>query len=144
MRSLHVGNASLVEVPPGDRADLHPRRVPRARVSQTTKEVAPGGHCEVHERFTGPEIHERSAGTPGSGGAGAQVPPDVLDEADFVGSTCENEPVGRDRKPACVLLVTECSMSDNVAVVTQRRVRAAVQPSPHMKRITLDPARSRP
>jgi len=97
------------------------------------------GHCEVHERFTGQEI----ANYRGSH-AGLQViahpecPPDVLDAADFVGSTAQMIGYVRDRRPDRVLMVTECSMSDNVAAeVGDVEFVRPCNLCPHMKQITL-------
>lgn len=97
------------------------------------------GHCEVHERFTGPEIRTLRSQHPGvTVLAHPECPPDVLDEADYVGSTAGMiQYVGRNR-PKRVVLVTECSMSDNVAV--EYPDLEFVRPCnlcPHMKRITL-------
>ena len=97
------------------------------------------GSCEVHERFTAGEIraYRRSH-------SGIQViahpecPPDVLSEADFVGSTSAMIRYVGEHKPKRVVMVTECSMSDNVAV--EHPDVEFVRPCnlcPHMKRITL-------
>src|SRR3546814_16301593 len=74
------------------------------------------GHCEVHERFTGQEIRDYRRNFDNVIViAHPECPPDVLEAADFVGSTAGMiDYVGRER-PARVLMVTECSMSDNVA-----------------------------
>jgi quinolinate synthase len=107
---------------------------------QTTVEVILWrGHCEVHERFTGDELRAFRAGH-----AGIQIlahpecPPDVLAEADFVGSTAAMiRHVGTTR-PSRVVMVTECSMSDNVAVeFPDVQFVRPCQLCPHMKRITL-------
>jgi quinolinate synthase len=97
------------------------------------------GHCEVHERFTAEELRDYR-----SNWAGVEIlahpecPPDVLAEADFVGSTSGMiRHVGQTR-PARVVMITECSMSDNVAV--EYPDIEFVRPCnlcPHMKRITL-------
>jgi quinolinate synthase len=97
------------------------------------------GHCEVHERFTAAEIRELRHRHPGvTVLAHPECPPEVVAEADFTGSTAAmSDYVGR-KKPARVVLVTECSMSDNVAV--QHPEVEFVRPCnlcPHMKRITL-------
>jgi len=97
------------------------------------------GHCEVHERFTGDQLREYRRGHRDLVVlAHPECPPDVLDEADFVGSTSAMVGwVGR-RKPQKVVMVTECSMSDNVAV--EHPEVEFVRPCnlcPHMKRITL-------
>lgn len=97
------------------------------------------GHCEVHERFTGQEIRDYRRNFDNVVViAHPECPPDVLEAADFVGSTAGMiDYVGRER-PARVLMVTECSMSDNVAA--QYPDVEFVRPCnlcPHMKRITL-------
>jgi quinolinate synthase len=108
--------------------------------SQTRVEVILWhGHCEVHERFTADEIRELRRQHPGiTVLAHPECPPDVLAEADFVGSTSGMIGyVGRHR-PSRVVMVTECSMSDNVAV--EHPEVQFIRPCnlcPHMKRITL-------
>jgi quinolinate synthase len=97
------------------------------------------GHCEVHERFTAAEIRELRARHPGvTVLAHPECPPEVVAEADFAGSTAAMSDYVAKRQPARVVLVTECSMSDNVAV--QHPSIEFVRPCnlcPHMKRITL-------
>ncbi|MBL29376.1 MAG: quinolinate synthase [Rhodospirillaceae bacterium] len=101
--------------------------------------IAWHGRCEVHERFTGAEIEAYRKDFPGLAViAHPECPPDVLDVADYVGSTAAMADFVRDRKPQRVLMVTECSMSDNVAA--QAPDVEFVRPCnlcPHMKRITL-------
>ena len=97
------------------------------------------GHCEVHERFTPADIQQVRDGHPGVVVlAHPECPPDVVAAADFAGSTAAmSDYVGR-RQPPRVLLLTECSMSDNVAVAHPDI--EFVRPCnlcPHMKRITL-------
>ena len=71
----------------------------------------------VHERFTGEELRDyRSSYEDIQIIAHPECPPDVLAEADFVGSTAGMINWVGDNKPARVVMVTECSMSDNVAV----------------------------
>jgi quinolinate synthase len=98
------------------------------------------GHCEVHERFTGAEIEGFRRDFAGLFVlAHPECPPDVLDAADYVGSTQQMIDYVEERRPARVLLVTECSMSDNVA--TAHPDIDFVRPCnlcPHMKRITLE------
>jgi quinolinate synthase len=97
------------------------------------------GHCEVHERFTGDELRAYREADPGVKIiAHPECAPDVLMEADFTGSTSGMIKWVKDHQPSKVLLVTECSMSDNVAVETPNV--EFVRPCnlcPHMKRITL-------
>ncbi|MDQ0455993.1 quinolinate synthase NadA [Rhizobium paknamense] len=97
------------------------------------------GHCEVHELFTADDIRELRAAHPGVVVlAHPECPPDVVKAADFAGSTAGmSDYVGRE-KPGRVVLITECSMSDNVAV--HHPDVEFVRPCnlcPHMKRITL-------
>jgi len=97
------------------------------------------GACEVHERFTADELRGYRGGHPGIHiMAHPECPPDVLDEADFVGSTSGMIKHIAAEKPEQVVMVTECSMSDNVAV--EFPDVDFVRPCnlcPHMKRITL-------
>lgn len=108
--------------------------------AQTKVEIiAWKGHCEVHERFTPADIRELREAHPGvTVLAHPECPPEVVAEADFAGSTAAmSDYVGR-HKPARVVLMTECSMSDNVAV--EHPDVDFVRPCnlcPHMKRITL-------
>jgi quinolinate synthase len=75
------------------------------------------GSCEVHERFTGAELRDyRQQFSNIVIVAHPECKQDVLQEADFVGSTAKMVDYVGAEKPERVLLVTECSMSDNVAV----------------------------
>lgn len=101
--------------------------------------IAWKGHCEVHERFSPADISELREAHPGvTVLAHPECPPEVVAAADFAGSTAAmSDYVGR-HKPARVVLMTECSMSDNVAV--EHPDVDFVRPCnlcPHMKRITL-------
>ncbi len=97
------------------------------------------GHCEVHERFTGEQLRSyREADPSVQIIAHPECPPDVLAEADYVGSTSGMQAFVETHQPARVVMVTECSMSDNVAVGNPDV--EFVRPCnlcPHMKRITL-------
>lgn len=97
------------------------------------------GHCEVHERFTPEEIREWRKAFPDIVVlAHPECPPEVVAEADFAGSTAGMSDFVSSGKAARVLLVTECSMSDNLAV--EHPEVEFVRPCnlcPHMKRITL-------
>ncbi len=97
------------------------------------------GHCEVHEQFSGEQIRDYRKGFPGVLVlAHPECPPDVLKEADFVGSTSGMIRHVKETRPARVVMVTECSMSDNLAVECPEV--EFVRPCnlcPHMKRITL-------
>src|SRR5271155_4643738 len=75
------------------------------------------GHCEVHERFTGEEIRRLREGQDNLIVlAHPECPQDVLAEADYVGSTAGMSDYVGIHHPKRVVLITECSMSDNVAV----------------------------
>ncbi len=108
--------------------------------TQTKVEIiAWKGHCEVHERFTGAEITEfRNRFDRLTVIAHPECPPDVLAAADFVGSTARMIDFVGNEKPPRVLMVTECSMSDNVAAASPDT--EFVRPCnlcPHMKTVTL-------
>jgi quinolinate synthase len=103
------------------------------------KIIAWAGHCEVHERFTAAEVRALRTDHPGVIIlAHPECPPEVVAEADYAGSTADMSAfVGRE-KPARVVLLTECSMADNVSV--HHPDVDFVRPCnlcPHMKRITL-------
>ena len=101
--------------------------------------IAWRGHCEVHELFTAEDVREMRAAWPGvTIIAHPECPPEVVAEADFSGSTAGMSDYVRDARPGRVVLLTECSMSDNVAV--NHPDVNFVRPCnlcPHMKRITL-------
>ena len=108
--------------------------------SQTEVEIILwDGACEVHQRFTGDELRGYRRETPGIEIiAHPECPPDVLEEADFVGSTAGMINYVKVNKPAQVVLVTECSMSDNVAAeIPEVDFIRPCNLCPHMKRITL-------
>jgi quinolinate synthase len=102
------------------------------------------GSCIVHERFTGEEIADyRRAYGDLPVIAHPECPPDVLAEADFVGSTHAMIDWVTTRQPSRVMMITECSMADNVARETPHT--EYVRPCnlcPYMKRITLDNIRA--
>ncbi|KFL92403.1 Quinolinate synthetase [Acetobacter malorum] len=101
------------------------------------------GHCEVHERFTPEEIRQWRAAWPDLVVlAHPECPPEVVAEADFSGSTAGMSDFVASGKAGRVLLVTECSMSDNLAV--EHPEVEFVRPCnlcPHMKHITLSAIR---
>ncbi|PDT12327.1 quinolinate synthase NadA [Rhizobium sp. M1] len=101
--------------------------------------IAWHGHCEVHELFTADDVRQLRENHPGvTVLAHPECPPDVVAEADFAGSTAVMSDYVGSRKPARVVLLTECSMSDNVAV--HHPDVEFIRPCnlcPHMKRITL-------
>jgi quinolinate synthase len=104
------------------------------------KVITWAGACEVHERFTAEEIRAYRVQHPGvTVLAHPECPPDVVAEADFAGSTAAMIGYVGQHRPARVVMITECSMSDNVAV--EYPDVDFVRPCnlcPHMKRITLE------
>jgi quinolinate synthase len=105
----------------------------------SVKIIAWKGHCEVHERFTAEELRKFRESDPNLQIiAHPECPPDVLAEADFTGSTSAMIDFVKTKRPKKVVMVTECSMADNVQVETPGV--EFVRPCnlcPHMKRITL-------
>ena len=103
------------------------------------KIIAWKGACEVHERFTGEELRAyREADPSVQIIAHPECPPDVLAEADFTGSTAHMIKWVRDNRPRRVVMITECSMADNVrAELPDVEMLQPCNLCPHMKRITL-------
>ena len=103
------------------------------------KIIAWKGSCEVHERFTAEELRRYRESDPALQIiAHPECPPDVLDEADYTGSTAGMIDWVRQRKPKRVVMVTECSMADNVqAELPDVEFVRPCNLCPHMKRITL-------
>ncbi|MGV1792804.1 quinolinate synthase NadA [Rhizobium sp. A37_96] len=101
--------------------------------------IAWHGHCEVHELFTADDIRQLRENYPGvTVLAHPECPPDVVEAADFAGSTAVMSDYVGKKHPSRVVLLTECSMSDNVAV--HHPEVEFIRPCnlcPHMKRITL-------
>jgi quinolinate synthase len=97
------------------------------------------GACEVHERFTADELEKYRADDPSIQIiAHPECPPDVLDAADYTGSTKGMIDWVRKNKPKRVVMVTECSMADNVkAELPDVEFVKPCNLCPHMKRITL-------
>ena len=97
------------------------------------------GHCEVHERFSADDLHSYRSQFPEIQIlAHPECPPDVLAEADFVGSTSGMIRHVGERQPRRVVMITECSMSDNVAVeYPEIEFIRPCNLCPHMKTITL-------
>ncbi len=102
--------------------------------------IAWHGRCEVHARFSAQDVRDMRAANPGVVVlAHPECPPEVVAESDFTGSTKAMSDYVSDNKPKNVILLTECSMSDNVAMANPET--DFVRPCnlcPHMKRITLE------
>ena len=93
----------------------------------------------MHERFTGEELRRYRESEPGLKIiAHPECPPDVIETADYTGSTSGMIKWVKDHQPKRVVLVTECSMADNVAVEAPKtEFTRPCNLCPHMKRITL-------
>ncbi len=124
-----------------DRVIFLPDRFLAQNVAAQTKVkiIAWHGACEVHERFTAEELKRYRADDPTIQIiAHPECPREVVEVSDFAGSTAAMIDYVKTRRPKRVLLVTECSMADNVASETPGV--EFVRPCnlcPHMKRITL-------
>ena len=97
------------------------------------------GTCIVHEKFTGKEIEEIKSQNPGIKIiAHPECPPDVIAASDFAGSTSGMIDYVKNKQPKKVMLVTECSMSDNVEADNPKV--SFIKPCnlcPYMKKINL-------
>jgi quinolinate synthase len=125
-----------------DRVILIPDEFLARNVARQTevKIIAWQGRCEVHERFTAADIAEiREAYPDAEVLAHPECPTEVLEVSDFAGSTQAMSDYVMTRKPKRVVLITECSMADNVAAEAPET--EFVRPCnlcPHMKQITLE------
>lgn len=125
-----------------DRVILIPDEFLARNVARQTdiKIIAWAGNCEVHTRFTPEDIHEIRAAYPGAEILGhPECPAEVIEACDFTGSTAAMADYVAKNKPAKVVLITECSMADNVAIDSP--ATEFVRPCnlcPHMKTITLE------
>ena len=98
------------------------------------------GTCIVHEQFTRKEIEDIKNQNPGIKViAHPECPPDVIEASDFAGSTSGMIKYVKDNQPKKVMLVTECSMSDNVEADNPNV--SFIKPCnlcPYMKKIDLE------
>jgi quinolinate synthase len=125
-----------------DRVILIPDEFLARNVARQTdvRIIAWQGRCEVHERFTAADILEIRAAYPGAEVlAHPECPAEVLEVSDFAGSTAAMNDYVIQRKPKQVVLITECSMADNVAAdAPETEFVRPCNLCPHMKRITLE------
>jgi len=125
-----------------DRVVLLPDEFLARNVARQTrvKIIAWAGRCEVHERFDAQDIAAVREAWPGAEIlAHPECPPEVLALADFAGSTSAMSDYVVRRRPRQVVLITECSMADNIAA--EAPGTEFVRPCnlcPHMKRISLE------
>ncbi len=131
----------VVESLPGDTIIFLPDQYLAKYVASQTKKkiIAWKGACEVHERFTADELRLYRDSDPNLKIiAHPECPPDVLAESDFTGSTAHMIDWVRSHKPKRIVMVTECSMADNVqAELPDVQFVRPCNLCPHMKRITL-------
>ena len=97
------------------------------------------GTCIVHERFSAQEIEDIKKQNPEiSVLSHPECPPEVIAASDFTGSTTGMSNYVKKNQPKKVMLVTECSMSDNVQVDNPNvQFIKPCNLCPHMKTITL-------
>ena len=139
---LTSGNAvALVESLGAPEVMVLPDQYLAAWIATQTKVkiITWNGACEVHERFTGEEIRRLREDDPDvTVIAHPECPPDVLKEADFTGSTAKMADYIKVNQPKRVVMITECSMADNIASLSpETEFLRPCNLCPHMKRITL-------
>ncbi len=102
--------------------------------------IAWQGRCEVHERFNAADIAEIRASYPGAEVlAHPECPAEVIEACDFAGSTAAMSDYVTKRRPKQVVLITECSMADNIACdAPDVEFVRPCNLCPHMKRISLE------
>lgn len=132
----------IVNAVEGDQVIMIPDQYLARNTAKKTKKkiITWAGACEVHETFTAADIAElRNAYPDARIIAHPECPPEVIDAVDFSGSTAGMIDWVKTEKPAKVVMVTECSMSDNVAAETPEvEFLRGCNLCPHMKRITLE------
>ncbi|GMG84682.1 quinolinate synthase NadA [Paralimibaculum aggregatum] len=132
----------VVEAMPGDTVIMTPDGfLARNVAAKSTKRIVWWeGTCMVHERFTAEELRAYRAADPDIAIiAHPECTPEVVAEADYTGSTSAMIGWVRANRPRKVVMVTECSMSDNVAAeLPETEFVRPCNICPHMKRITLE------
>lgn len=125
-----------------DRVILIPDEYLARNVAQQTdiKIIAWAGHCEVHKRFTPSDIADMRAAWPDAEVlAHPECPEEILEAADFAGSTAAMANYVKQNRPARVVLITECSMASNIkGDLPETQFVGPCNMCPHMKRITLE------
>ena len=99
------------------------------------------GKCEVHERFTVEDIENARAQFPDVIVLShPECPPDVVAASDFSGSTTAMVNYVQSHAAGQYLLLTECSMGDNIAAENpdKEMVRICSIRCPHMNTITME------
>ena len=125
-----------------DRVVLLPDEFLARNVARQTniRIIAWQGRCEVHERFDAEDVRQvREAWPDAEILAHPECPAEVLELADFAGSTSAMSDYVVKRQPKQVVLITECSMADNItAAAPETEFVRPCNLCPHMKRITLE------
>ncbi|MDO8494307.1 MAG: quinolinate synthase NadA [Deltaproteobacteria bacterium] len=107
---------------------------------ETNKEIITHpGRCMVHEQFTKEDIENYRKEYPGiQVFAHPECDPEVVKAADISGSTAVMVDYARNTKAKKIMLVTECSMSDNIRILfPEKDFHVPCTFCPHMKKITL-------
>lgn len=132
----------IVNMVDGDTVIMIPDQFLAQNTAKKThkKIITWAGACEVHETFTAADIAElRHAYPTAKIIAHPECPPEVIAAVDYAGSTAGMINWVKTEKPARVVMVTECSMSDNVASETTGvDFLRGCNICPHMKRINLE------
>jgi quinolinate synthase len=133
---------AIVESLPGDGVIIVPDQFLARNIARRTakKLITWAGACEVHESFTPADVADLRDAYPGARiAAHPDCPPDVVAAADFTGATTGLIDWVRAERPARVVMLTECSMADNLAAETTGiEFVHGCNVCPHMKRITLE------
>jgi quinolinate synthase len=132
----------IVDALPGDRVIMLPDQyLARNTAKKTSKKIiAWAGTCEVHDAFTAADMAGlRNAYPDAKLVTHPQCPPEVTAAADFSGDLDAMLGYLRSAHAGRVVLVTECSMSDNIATeFPGTEFTRGCNLCPHMKRITLE------
>jgi quinolinate synthase len=106
--------------------------------------IAWRGRCEVHELFTTDDVDNVRKQFPDVMIlAHPECSPEVVAKADFSGSTTAMIAAVEKSKAKRFLLLTECSMGDNIVAANPRKemLRLCSHRCPHMNEITLEQTR---
>jgi quinolinate synthase len=132
----------IVEKVEGDTVIMIPDQFLARNTAKKTKKriITWAGSCEVHETFTANDIADLRNSYPGASIiAHPECPPEVIGAVDFAGSTAAMIDWVKTEAPPRVVMVTECSMSDNVAAEAPGvEFLRGCNICPHMKRINLE------
>ena len=112
-------------------------------LSQKEPKVMIGWHgkCEVHDQFTVADVINARKSFPNVVVlAHPECPPEVVEASDFSGSTSKMIQYVQKTDAPHYLLLTECSMGDNIAAENPQKdmVRMCSVRCPHMNEITLE------